>query len=61
MRAGETRIDLVRQATRLHRELPGSDFISLPGLQPMTHHLDPDAVAKAIQNTVRRSSPMPAL
>ncbi len=49
-------VDVGRQSARLHRELPGSEFISLPGLGHMIHHLDPDAVTKAIQNAARQSA-----
>ena len=47
--------DVSRQSARLHRELPGSEFIKLPGLGHMIHHLDPDAVANAIDRTALRS------
>jgi pimeloyl-ACP methyl ester carboxylesterase len=40
--------DVGRQSERLHRELAGSEFIALPGLGHMIHHLAPDAVASAI-------------
>ena len=49
-------VDVGRQSARLHRELPGSEFINLPGLGHMIHHLDPDAVANAIVRTVQRSA-----
>jgi pimeloyl-ACP methyl ester carboxylesterase len=48
--------DVSRQSERLHRELPGSELILLPGLGHMIHHLDPDAVAKAIYHTAQRSA-----
>jgi len=48
--------DVGRQSARLHQELPGSEFISLPGLGHMIHHLDPDAVANAIVRTAQRSA-----
>ncbi len=41
--------DVGRQSERLHRELPQSEFIALPGLGHMVHHLDPDAVAGAVE------------
>jgi pimeloyl-ACP methyl ester carboxylesterase len=51
--------DVDRQSARLHRELPNSEFIVLPGLGHMVHHLDPDAVADAIkgvaENCVRHA------
>jgi pimeloyl-ACP methyl ester carboxylesterase len=46
--------DVGRQSARLHRELPKSEFIVLPGLGHMIHHLDPDAVAGAIERSVQR-------
>jgi len=49
--------DVGRQSARLHRELPHSEFITLPGLGHMIHHLDVDAVAAAITHTDRRSNP----
>ncbi len=48
--------DVGRQSARLHRELPGSEFISLPGLGHMIHHLDPDAVADAVVRMAQRSA-----
>jgi pimeloyl-ACP methyl ester carboxylesterase len=47
--------DTGRQSERLHRELPHSAFIALPGLGHMVHHLAPDAVADAIDRTAQRS------
>jgi pimeloyl-ACP methyl ester carboxylesterase len=46
--------DVGRQSERLHRELPGSEFIALPGLGHMIHHLAPDAVIDAIDRTAQR-------
>ncbi|WP_457092246.1 alpha/beta fold hydrolase [Microvirga sp. P5_D2] len=43
--------DVGRQSARLHRELPHSEFIALPGLGHMIHHLAPKAVADAIDRT----------
>ncbi|MBB3019189.1 pimeloyl-ACP methyl ester carboxylesterase [Microvirga lupini] len=48
--------DVDRQSARLHDELPGSEFIALPGLGHMIHHLAPDAVADAIERTAQQSS-----
>ena len=53
--------DVGRQSKRLHRELPHSEFIALPGLGHMIHHLAPDAVATAIDRTAQRSSRVWAL
>ncbi len=47
--------DVRRQSERLHRDLPGSEFVALPGLGHMVHHLAPDAVAAAVDRAVRRA------
>ncbi|WP_262299801.1 alpha/beta fold hydrolase [Microvirga sesbaniae] len=52
--------DVGRQSARLHRELPHSEFIALPGLGHMIHHLAPGAVADAIDRTAQRSARMGA-
>jgi pimeloyl-ACP methyl ester carboxylesterase len=46
--------DVGRQSERLHRELPQSEFITLPGLGHMVHHLAPDAVANAVQRAAQK-------
>jgi pimeloyl-ACP methyl ester carboxylesterase len=46
--------DVGRQSERLHKELPGSQFIALPGLGHMVHHLAPDQVISAVEQTARR-------
>ncbi len=48
--------DAGRQSERLHRELPGSEFMLLPGLGHMIHHLAPDEVVEAIDRVAHRSS-----
>jgi pimeloyl-ACP methyl ester carboxylesterase len=47
--------DVGRQSARLHRDLPGSEFLALPGLGHMVHHLAPDAVAAALDRVVGRA------
>ena len=47
--------DVGRQSARLHRELADSEFIALPGLGHMIHHLAPDAVVDAIDRVAKRS------
>ncbi|GJE42748.1 alpha/beta fold hydrolase [Methylobacterium soli] len=42
--------DVGRQSERLHRELPGSEFIVVPGMGHMIHHLAPDDVITAIDH-----------
>jgi pimeloyl-ACP methyl ester carboxylesterase len=44
-----------RQSERLHREMAGSEFVALPGLGHMIHHLAPDAVVSAIDRVAERS------
>jgi pimeloyl-ACP methyl ester carboxylesterase len=41
-------VDVERQARRLHEEIPQSEFVELPGLGHMVHHLAPDQVIQAI-------------
>lgn len=48
--------DVSRQSERLHRELPQSEFIALPGLGHMVHHLAPDAVASAVERAVQKAN-----
>ncbi|MGO4527274.1 alpha/beta fold hydrolase [Microvirga sp. 2MCAF35] len=52
-------VDVGRQSERLHGELPDGELILLPGLGHMVHHMDPDAVAKAIDHTVQLSGRAP--
>src|SRR3712207_162860 len=40
--------DVDRQSRRLHKEIPQSELIVLPGLGHMVHHLAPDQVINAI-------------
>ncbi|WP_336489609.1 alpha/beta fold hydrolase [Methylobacterium nigriterrae] len=40
--------DVGRQSERLHHELPDSEFIAVPGMGHMIHHLAPDDVIAAI-------------
>ena len=47
--------DVGRQSARLHRDLPDSEFVALPGLGHMVHHLAPDAVAAALDRAMRRA------
>jgi len=54
--AGDQIADVGRQSARLHRELPDSEFVTLPGLGHMIHHLAPDAVVDAIARAAQRSA-----
>jgi pimeloyl-ACP methyl ester carboxylesterase len=47
-------VDIGRQSERLHKELSRSEFIAVPGLGHMVHHLAPDQVIKAVEQTARR-------
>lgn len=51
--------DVGRQSERLHRTLPESEFMRIPGLGHMIHHLAPDAVIEAIDRAARRGSGRP--
>jgi pimeloyl-ACP methyl ester carboxylesterase len=46
--------DVGRQSRRLHEELSGSEFILLPGLGHMVHHLAPDQVVQAVDRARSR-------
>jgi pimeloyl-ACP methyl ester carboxylesterase len=46
--------DVGRQSERLHRELPHSEFIAVPGLGHMIHHLAPDQVVRAVGHASKR-------
>jgi pimeloyl-ACP methyl ester carboxylesterase len=65
--SGQPQARLVRlrsarpEPPRLHRDLPHSEFITLPRLGHMIHHLVPDAVATAIDQAAQRSIRMWAL
>ncbi|MCJ2118376.1 alpha/beta hydrolase [Methylobacterium sp. J-001] len=52
--------DVGRQSQRLHRELPGSTFMVIPGMGHMIHHLAPDqvvaAVARASEPAIRAAA-----
>ncbi|HEY8564616.1 MAG TPA: alpha/beta hydrolase [Beijerinckiaceae bacterium] len=48
--------DFGRQSERLHRELPHSELIVLPGLGHMVHHLAPDEVVSAIERGAKPRS-----
>ena len=46
-------VDVGRQSERLHQEIPGSEFIRVPGAGHMVHHLAPDQVVAAIDRTAQ--------
>ena len=47
--------DVGRQSERLHRELPHSQFIVVPGMGHMIHHSAPDQVVRAIDRASART------
>ena len=47
--------DVGRQSERLHRELPGSEFIVVPGMGHMIHHLAPEQVVRAVDRASTRT------
>jgi pimeloyl-ACP methyl ester carboxylesterase len=47
--------DVGRQSERLHRELPDSEFIVVPGMGHMIHHLAPDQVVSAVDRASART------
>jgi pimeloyl-ACP methyl ester carboxylesterase len=49
--------DVERQSQRLHEEIPQSEFVALPGLGHMVHHLAPDQVIDAIDRAAQLSVP----
>jgi pimeloyl-ACP methyl ester carboxylesterase len=57
--AGDQIADLGRQLERLHRELPQSEFIPLPGLGHMVHHLAPHAIASALERAAQKTGAAP--
>lgn len=49
-------VDARRQALRLHRTLPGSEFMGLPGVGHMAHHTAPDMVIEAVDRAAHRAA-----
>lgn len=47
--------DVGRQSERLHRELPSSEFVVVPGMGHMIHHLAPDQIVRAIDRASART------
>ena len=47
--------DVGRQSERLHRELPDSEFIVVPGMGHMIHHLAPEQVVRAVDRASERT------
>jgi pimeloyl-ACP methyl ester carboxylesterase len=47
--------DVGRQSERLHRELPHSEFIVVPGMGHMIHHLAPEQVVRAVDLASERA------
>jgi hypothetical protein len=49
--------DVGRRSERLHQELPGSEFIEVPGAAHMVHHHAPDQVVAAIDRVAQLAAP----
>lgn len=47
-------VDVDRHARRLHRELPGSELVEVPGAGHMVHHLAPKRIADAVLRLAAR-------
>jgi pimeloyl-ACP methyl ester carboxylesterase len=52
-------VDVGRQSERLHQELPGSEFIRVPGAGHMVHHLAPDQAVAAIDRAAELAARVP--
>jgi pimeloyl-ACP methyl ester carboxylesterase len=48
-------VDVGRQSRRLHEEIPQSEFVALPGLGHMVHHLAPEQVITAVDHAATRA------
>ena len=48
-------VDVNRHSRRLHEEISQSEFVSLPGLGHMVHHLAPDEVIRAVDRAAELS------
>jgi pimeloyl-ACP methyl ester carboxylesterase len=48
-------VDVGRQSERLHSEVANSEFVAVPGMGHMIHHLSPEQVIKAIDRAAERS------
>jgi pimeloyl-ACP methyl ester carboxylesterase len=49
-------VDAGRHSMRLHRAVPGSEILVVPGLGHMLHHLAPDLVVEAVDRVVHRAA-----
>ncbi|CAO4184931.1 alpha/beta fold hydrolase [Methylorubrum extorquens] len=47
--------DVGRQSERLHSEVEDSEFVAVPGMGHMIHHLSPEQVIRAIDRAAERS------
>ncbi|KQQ20315.1 alpha/beta fold hydrolase [Methylorubrum extorquens] len=48
-------VDVGRQSERLHSEVANSEFVAVPGMGHMIHHLSPEQVIRAIDRAAERS------
>jgi pimeloyl-ACP methyl ester carboxylesterase len=53
--AADQVVEPARHSRRLHRELPGSRLVEVPGAGHMIHHSAPDAVLEAIEAVMSRA------
>jgi pimeloyl-ACP methyl ester carboxylesterase len=51
-------VDVGRQSRRLHKDIRQSEFVALPGLGHMVHHLAPEDVIRAVNRVARPASPI---
>ncbi|WP_114771143.1 alpha/beta fold hydrolase [Microvirga subterranea] len=49
-------VDAGRHSMRLHRAVPGSEILVVPGLGHMLHHLAPDLVVEAVDRAAHRAA-----
>jgi len=48
-------VNVSRHSARLHRDIPGSEFVTMPGLGHMGHQLAPELVIEAVERAVHRA------
>jgi hypothetical protein len=47
--------DVGRQSKQLHSEVASSEFVDVPGMGHMIHHLSPEQVIRAVDRAAERS------
>ncbi|WP_404809917.1 alpha/beta fold hydrolase [Microvirga lenta] len=53
--AGDRIVDIERHSERLHHDVPGSEFVEMPGIGHMGHQSAPDLVIEAVERAVHRA------